>query len=1087
MPEISADDARSQRFDAPILAPPQNGEGRSSQRRLGVSYLVLAVASVFTLAFVAGLAAAFSLPSAGFRFFLISLFGTGLMVSFGWLASKRLGLGVDDPRAWLISPNVANGGLAANGGSSFATPDATRRAPPIFGNPIDKFTAYFFRNRTSRAEVAPKMRNREAPSSDGVPQGMQTSDLAGAFAAQEAKTTEALDLYAHSISSRLNLASVSLAREFRDSGEQLNAHMAATAEAAVANIARHGEAASHALLRTVDEIDRRLGEHSRQLAIRLQSAGVGAPCDAVTRRFEESAIAMDEAGHVMNERAASAVVAVEAKLQEAAVVIDHMLERALQRIETKIEGRVDALSAKLRAVDETLDRQWAARRETLASEFATVAESAKTAFASGVKEQIPEWIGLADAATRQSGSALERASNAIVNIESTMSRRLDAFETTLAQRGEAFMERLAAHALALQSALDDAEGKIAQLQSNVEQTAKGAMRRMDEAAAAGYAEAATRLEGTGEQHRTLLSETLEIHRATLARELSTAVSALQSHSIGREKAFVDHMTTTARGLVDGLLAELGSFVDVLGSRGETLRDSVFARHNEWSAVMERGAAQTEQRFGKSLRATTESLEALAARIDSGLEQRGRAIARTLAQATQTLLQTLADGARLTRASIEQDAAEAARNLADARQSLVASVEISAKSGAETLTSGFVGQRHLMETSVAEAVLRLETAHAELVRSIERSATEADSLLANHRAEASRSLQAGSIESARVLEERRESLLASVTDATTTIVETLLQRGDASRKALEEEAAQAARTLAESQSAFSGALSRAAEAFAADFAHQQAALNHAFEGGAERMKRGFVAPLTETLARIEAEGTQLAEAAQALAESVATTSSAHRRGLNGAFVREAETLAATLAANAEAFQRKFESALSNSDDVFLSRGVDVARTLATRIDELRALLERDGSSFLDQLDSRREQLSQQVEAVSQRSLGDFERKTTGLISLLTRRGDDLLSAMSAAASESARKVAQLAGDVDAEAVQAAETLRQFEQRVESLREQADLKGGDSPAGRNVVAYGSQRLPPTYEAPDRDSVDSPLRHAAEAASDYTTHPA
>lgn len=1060
MTETGADGARARKLVAPISARPQGGAGRSFAQGLGGSLPMLAATTVVALAFAVGLAVLFSSPAGGFRFFLICLMATGLMASFVWLTARLWRTGADNLGAGLTSANFSDGDLAASGGGRFATQSAARRNRPLFGNPFDMFAARFFKNTSKNtSKNTPNNTRNNTPSADGASLAAHRSDLAGVLATEESKLTEALDLYAQSISSRLNFASVSFAREFRDGGEQLNERMTATAEAAAANIARHGEAASDTLRRTVDAIDQRLAEHTRQIALQLESASVGAigsQWDAVTRRVEHSATAMDEAGHALNERATSAVAAIETKLQQAAVVIDQMLERALQRIESRIEGQVEVLSAKLCAVDETLDRQWASRREGLAAEFVSVAEST----------------------TRQSHSSLEKASNAIATIESTMSHRLDAFESTLAERGDAFMAKLAAQSLALQGALDNAEGKIAQLQSSVE--------RSVEAAASGVNEAATRLEGAGGQHRALLSETLEIHRATLAREMNAAVSMLQSQSIERETTILDRMTTTSRALVDGLLGEVSAIAEALGSRGETLRDSVHARQSEWIVAIESGAAQTEQRFGKSLRATTESLDALAARIDSGLEQRGRAIARTLAQATQTLMQTLADGARLTRASIEQDAAEAARALDHARQSLMASIETTARSGAETLTSGFVGQRQQLETTVAEVVNKLETAHAGLVRSIERSAAEADSLLAHHRVEASRSLAAGSIEAARALDERRESLLGGVTDATKAIVETLLQRGNESRQALEDEATRAARTLGESQSAFTGAVSRAAESFAAEFARQQALLHHTFEGGAERMNSGFVAPLTETLTRIEAEGTQLAAATQALAESVAATSSLQRRQLNEAFAREADALAATLAANAETFQRKFESALSHADDIFLSRGVDVARTLATRIDELRGLLEREGSFFLDSLESRREHLSQAVDAVSQRSLGDFERKTAGLISLLTRRGDDLLSAMTAAASESARKVAQLAGEVDAQAVRAAETLRELEQRTESLRALADAKAGDLPAGRNVIAFGSSPSPPTYEALDRDTLDSPLRHAAEAGRDYTTHP-
>ena len=337
MTEIGADGARARKFDAPISARPQGGAGRAFAQGLGGSLPMLAAATVVALAFAVGLAVLFSSPAGGFRFFLICLIATGLMASFTWLTARRWRTGADNLGAGLTSANLSDGDLAASGGGRLATQNAARRNRPLFGNPFDMFAARFFKNTSKNTP-------NNTPSADGASSAAHRSDLTDALATEESKLTEALDLYAQSISSRLNFASVSLAREFRDGGEQLNAHMAATAEAAAANIARHGEAASDTLRRTVDAIDQRLAEHTRQIALQLESASVGAigsQWDAVTRRVEHSATAMDEAGHALNERATSAVAAVETKLQQAAVVIDQMLERALQRIESRIEGQVE--------------------------------------------------------------------------------------------------------------------------------------------------------------------------------------------------------------------------------------------------------------------------------------------------------------------------------------------------------------------------------------------------------------------------------------------------------------------------------------------------------------------------------------------------------------------------------------------------------------------------------------------------------------------------------------------------------------------------------------------------------------------------
>ena len=74
----------------------------------------------------------------------------------------------------------------------------------------------------------------------------QTQAFADRLAGEQAKLTEALDLYSQSIVSRLNQASVALAREFRDSSEDLHTRVATAGETAVAAVARQGEATAAA-------------------------------------------------------------------------------------------------------------------------------------------------------------------------------------------------------------------------------------------------------------------------------------------------------------------------------------------------------------------------------------------------------------------------------------------------------------------------------------------------------------------------------------------------------------------------------------------------------------------------------------------------------------------------------------------------------------------------------------------------------------------------------------------------------------------------------------------------------------------------
>jgi hypothetical protein len=112
-------------------------------------------------------------------------------------------------------------------------------------------------------------------------------------------------------------------------------------------------------------------------------------------------------------------------------------------------------------------------------------------------------------------------------------------------------------------------------------------------------------------------------------------------------------------------------------------------------------------------------------------------------------------------------------------------------------------------------------------------------------------------------------------------------------------------------------------------------------------------------------------------------------------------------------RDLTSAIVEADAALTSSGQDIAQRVGTRIEELRNLLDGEGAEFVARLEARGDQVSGQIASVGERSLQSFDQKVTGLIALLTRRGDDLLSAMNAGASESARKVAALTGQISRE--------------------------------------------------------------------------
>jgi hypothetical protein len=109
------------------------------------------------------------------------------------------------------------------------------------------------------------------------------------------------------------------------------------------------------------------------------------------------------------------------------------------------------------------------------------------------------------------------------------------------------------------------------------------------------------------------------------------------------------------------------------------------------------------------------------------------------------------------------------------------------------------------------------------------------------------------------------------------------------------------------------------------------------------------------------------------------------------------------------------------------------------------------------------------------LNDFERKAASLIQVLTRRGDDLLSAMTAAASESARKVAALSGEVDTGTDRTAASLRQIERKFAALLSMIDKRSDDMTAQVD------------HSLPARSESATPVASGAEAEASVAPQPA
>ena len=188
------------------------------------------------------------------------------------------------------------------------------------------------------------------------------------------------------------------------------------------------------------------------------------------------------------------------------------------------------------------------------------------------------------------------------------------------------------------------------------------------------------------------------------------------------------------------------------------------------------------------------------------------------------------------------------------------------------------------------------------------------------------------------------------------------------------------------------------------------LSGTFDGGVSRLQSDVVAPLRAVAERLDSSGAELAATAVDHAKALDGIVSAHEQAMRRSFANEADLLTGKLAERTEALLRDLTSAIVDADAALTSSGQDIAQRVGTRIEELRNLLDGEGAEFVARLEARGDQVSGQIASVGERSLQSFDQKVTGLIALLTRRGDDLLSAMNAGASESARKVAALTGQI-----------------------------------------------------------------------------
>ncbi len=92
------------------------------------------------------------------------------------------------------------------------------------------------------------------------------------------------------------------------------------------------------------------------------------------------------------------------------------------------------------------------------------------------------------------------------------------------------------------------------------------------------------------------------------------------------------------------------------------------------------------------------------------------------------------------------------------------------------------------------------------------------------------------------------------------------------------------------------------------------------------------------------------------------------------------------------------------------GAESTAQLVARIEEMRGLVEGPAADLVSKIGARGDEVADQIAGVSVQASQNFEQQINNLVALLTRRGDDLLAAISATAAGSVRELGALSGQI-----------------------------------------------------------------------------
>lgn len=259
--------------------------------------------------------------------------------------------------------------------------------------------------------------------------------------------------------------------------------------------------------------------------------------------------------------------------------------------------------------------------------------------------------------------------------------------------------------------------------------------------------------------------------------------------------------------------------------------------------------------------------------------------------------------------------------------------------------------------------------------------------------------------------------------------------------LETRSLEAVASMRTSAAAFGRALSDLGAGVEATLKAELEEMTGTLGGGVERLESRVVAPLRDIAGRFDSRGAEMAERLDGYRKALDEIIDNHAEAMRSSLTLGAEMIDAKLAARTHDFNREISAALENLGKAVDGRGGDLAGAVSQRIDDLRKLLEGEGAELLAKLGATGSAVSEQISGVSERAAQAFERRSTGLVALLTRRADDLLSAISASTSESVRSLGEMTERMASEVGTSTAALQSAAKSIEGRS--PEVSGGTAP--------------------------------------------